>query len=82
MIGCTVAPFRSIVAETSERLATSRRVLTMSRYVPLPKSETPSRILSNSQLYDFELSTEDMASLDALDRGAAGAVTWNPVESD
>lgn len=54
----------------------------MSRYVPLPKSVTPSRILSNSQVYDFELSTEDMASLDALDRGAAGAVTWNPVESD
>ncbi|KAF7361761.1 hypothetical protein MVEN_00520300 [Mycena venus] len=50
-------------------------------YVPLPKSATPSRIHSNTKLYDFELSAEDMSSLDALDRGKAGAISWNPVDA-
>ena len=50
-------------------------------FVPLPKSSRPERILSNSQVYDFELDGEDMAALDALDRGGAGAVTWNPVNA-
>ncbi|KAJ7188084.1 NADP-dependent oxidoreductase domain-containing protein [Mycena filopes] len=50
-------------------------------FVPLPKSATPSRIQSNTKLYDFELSAEEMASLDALDRGKAGAISWNPVEA-
>nr|GAT56282.1 predicted protein [Mycena chlorophos] len=50
-------------------------------YVPLPKSATPSRIHSNTNLYDFELGAEDMAALDALDRGKAGGISWNPVEA-
>jgi len=50
-------------------------------YVPLPKSATPSRIHSNADLYDFELTEEEMASLDALDRGKAGAISWNPVDT-
>ena len=49
------------------------------RYVPLPKSATPSRIHSNANLYDFELTAEDIADLDALDKGADGAISWNPV---
>lgn len=48
-------------------------------YSPLPKSEKPSRILSNSQVYDFQLSEEDMKALNALDLGADGATSWNPV---
>ncbi|KAJ6594054.1 NADP-dependent oxidoreductase domain-containing protein [Mycena capillaripes] len=50
-------------------------------FVPLPKSATPSRIHSNAQLYDFELSEEEMFSLDALDRGKEGAISWNPVDA-
>ncbi|KAJ7783333.1 NADP-dependent oxidoreductase domain-containing protein [Mycena metata] len=50
-------------------------------FVPLPKSATPSRIQSNTQLYDFELNAEEMASLDALDLGKDGAISWNPVEA-
>ncbi|KAJ7901991.1 Aldo/keto reductase [Mycena olivaceomarginata] len=50
-------------------------------YVPLPKSATPSRIHSNTKLYDFELSADEMSSLDALDRGKDGAISWNPVEA-
>ena len=52
---------------------------TFNSYVPLPKSETPSRIISNAQLYDFALEEKDMAELDALDRESAGSVSWNPV---
>ena len=32
-------------------------------FVPLPKSITPSRIIENAQLYDFELSDEDINKL-------------------
>ena len=49
-------------------------------FVPLPKSDTPSRIHSNANLYDFELTEDDIQKLDSLDRGKAGAISWNPVD--
>ncbi|KAK7472715.1 hypothetical protein VKT23_000826 [Stygiomarasmius scandens] len=51
-------------------------------FAPLPKSAQPARIYSNAQLWDFELDEEDMAKLDALDRGKDGAITWNPVDAE
>ncbi|KAJ4408876.1 hypothetical protein N0V82_009606 [Gnomoniopsis sp. IMI 355080] len=36
-------------------------------WVPLPKSVHKDRITENTKLYDFELSAEDMATLDGLD---------------
>ena len=56
--------------------------LTHHSFVPLPKSATPARIHSNTELYDFELSDEDMQKLDALDEGKDGAISWNPVDAD
>jgi 2,5-diketo-D-gluconate reductase A len=39
----------------------------------IPKSVHRERIVANAQIFDFDLSTEDMAELDALDRtGGAG----------
>jgi len=38
--------------------------------VTLPKSITPSRIEANTHVFDFEISPEDMARIDALDMGA------------
>ena len=36
--------------------------------VTIPKSVKKERILSNSQIFDFEISSEDIASIDKLDR--------------
>ncbi|OCH87021.1 Aldo/keto reductase [Obba rivulosa] len=51
-------------------------------FSPLPKSSDPARVISNASVYDFEISPEDMARIDALDRGKDGAVSWNPVDVD
>ncbi|RFU34701.1 hypothetical protein B7463_g1616, partial [Scytalidium lignicola] len=44
-------------------------------FIPLPKSSNPSRIAENANIYDFELSKEDMDSLYTEDYSP---VTWDP----
>jgi len=38
--------------------------------VTIPKSSNPKRIKSNSEVFDFELSQEDLEAIDALDRNS------------
>ncbi|KAL1616321.1 hypothetical protein SLS54_008417 [Diplodia seriata] len=43
-------------------------------WVPLPKSDTSSRIEANADVFDFELNAKDMETLDNLDKGSWGAI--------
>lgn len=47
-------------------------------YSPLPKSVTPARIKSNADLYGFELTADDMKSLDTEEYSP---VCWDPTKS-
>ncbi|KAF7716237.1 Aldo/keto reductase family protein [Penicillium ucsense] len=43
-------------------------------WVPLPKTDNPDRIVANADVFGFDLSAEDMDTLDSLDQGEAGAI--------
>ena len=50
--------------------------------IVFPKSVTAERIRENIAIFDFELETADVETIDALDRGEAGRGGPNPDESD
>jgi 2,5-diketo-D-gluconate reductase A len=50
--------------------------------IVFPKSVTPERIRENIAIFDFELETADVETIDALDRGEAGRGGPNPDEFD
>jgi len=42
--------------------------------IPIPKSSNPHRLTENINVFDFELSSEEMESISALDRGGEGVI--------
>jgi diketogulonate reductase-like aldo/keto reductase len=46
----------------------------LKNWVPLPKSDNSERIAQNADVYGFDISKEDMATLDGLDQGSSGAI--------
>ena len=44
------------------------------QWVPLPKTDNPDRIAANADVFDFNITPEDMDLLDSLDQGDAGAI--------
>jgi 2,5-diketo-D-gluconate reductase A len=46
--------------------------------IVFPKSTTPARMVENFDVFGFDLEPEDMARIDALDRGEAGRTGPNP----
>jgi 2,5-diketo-D-gluconate reductase A len=46
--------------------------------IVFPKSSTPARMRENFELFDFELSDEDIGRIDALDRGEDGRTGPHP----
>jgi 2,5-diketo-D-gluconate reductase A len=51
-------------------------------HIVFPKSTTPERIKENFELFDFELSAEDVDQINALDRGEQGRIGPNPDRFD
>jgi len=48
-------------------------------FVVLPKSVTPSRIIANGDVFDFEIEEEDLKRLDAL-KEEKYRICWNPLD--
>ena len=46
--------------------------------IVFPKSVTPSRMKENFEIFDFELASEDMEAITALDRGEEGRTGPHP----
>jgi 2,5-diketo-D-gluconate reductase A len=46
--------------------------------ITIPKSSRPARMADNLQVFDFELTARELASIDALDRGPRGRVGPDP----
>jgi 2,5-diketo-D-gluconate reductase A len=47
-------------------------------HIAIPKSARPERMHENIDIFDFELTPDEMASIDDLDKGKAGRVGPNP----
>ncbi|MBT0565588.1 aldo/keto reductase [Williamsia sp. CHRR-6] len=72
-----------ILSAIAERLGKTTAQVTLRwhiqhGYIVFPKSTTASRVRENFEIFDFELTDADMASIDALDQGESGRTGPNP----
>ena len=49
--------------------------------IPIPKSSNENRIKENIDIFDFEISSEDMKAIDSLDKGYDRSVTTPPLNT-
>ena len=49
--------------------------------IPIPKSSNENRIKENMDIFDFEISSEDMKAIDSLDEGYDRSVTTPPLNT-
>jgi 2,5-diketo-D-gluconate reductase A len=73
----------AVITAVAERVGKTAAQVTLRWHIQrgdiiFPKSTTPSRIQENFEIFDFELSDEDMASISALDNGEDGRTGSNP----
>ena len=71
------------ISTIAERVGKSTAQVTLRWHVQLghiifPKSVTPERIKANYEIFDFELTDEDLALISALDKGEEGRTGPNP----
>ena len=59
---------RALTTRFCKALPKSMRYDVQNGIVTIPKSTKEARILSNSQVFDFKLSTEDIEKIDALNK--------------
>ena len=72
-----------LIGEIAERLGRTPAQVVLRWHVQrgnvvIPKSVTPERIRENFELFDFELSEDDVKRIDGLDRGEAGRTGPHP----
>lgn len=78
-LGAGAALNGEVMAELSKKYGKSPaqiciRWVVQHGLIPLPKSANPARMRENLQVYDFTLSEEDMARIDALPRDEESAI--------
>ena len=72
-----------VIGAIAERLGKSTAQVVLRWHIErgdivFPKSVTPERIKANTEIFDFELSDEDIDAITALDKGEAGRRGPNP----
>jgi len=75
------------ITEIAERVGKTTAQVTLRWHIQrgdivFPKSTTPSRIRENFELFDVELTDDDMAAITALDKGDEGRIGGHPDTMD